>query len=713
MNNKVQQPTGIFTNYISFAIPLVFDESLSYYEVLCNLLAYIKNEIVPALNNNAEALKECEEKIVELQNYVDNYFENLDVQQEINNKLDEMAENGELENIIASYLQVSSILAYNSINDLKSATNLTNGCFVETYGFYSLNDGGKCKYKIREIVNTDVVNDVTIIGLTNYPTLVAEIIPDNKLYCKQFGFIEDEEEDVPNDINLSILLNYIDGAEKIVVVDGEYYFENDVTIPTNVTLEIQGKIRCDGTFAMGGIIDADLHYIFDVNGTYTINLSKNCIGYPEWFGAKMNVQSIACENAINKCIATFHTTILQAGTYYVTDTINVESGNKTIKGTGNKTTICMRDRYKKIMHVGDSTFPSEVNNLPRYFNISDIVLTRSNVNNYQSGSIGLHTEYLLYGNFTNIISKESCDDFLINGVVATKFNNCTSFNTTLANGDTTRVINGFRVDGFEDIGLAGNNASLYINGCNASFGGITYDLCHGLNIAGHYRLADIYIDKFESAMPYVGIEINGNSTTSGNDIFITNCVIDGYKEHGIYIHGFSDSSNINIDGNYIAPSSSAVSPSNFGIRIENTGNTNVVNNQIICDPSPACLPIMYNSCVNVNSTGNMIFNSSRALFFNSSDNIRSMDTIRNTTIQNANEPAINCNSITRSYIYPSVNCNAGYVNGGVFLSNCNKNEINITMLKGIADGSGNFIKIDGVAVTTTGVSGTNLVSGIF
>lgn len=91
---------GLFTNYIFKAIPLAFDESMSYYEQLCALLDYIKNTILPALNNNADAIVEVQNLMTQLQSYVDNYFTNLDVQQEINNKLDEMAQDGTLAKII-------------------------------------------------------------------------------------------------------------------------------------------------------------------------------------------------------------------------------------------------------------------------------------------------------------------------------------------------------------------------------------------------------------------------------------------------------------------------------------------------------------------------------------------------------------------------------------------------------------------------------------
>ena len=42
INVEKIKPTGLFTNYIYKAIPLAFDESMSYYETLCGLLDYLK-----------------------------------------------------------------------------------------------------------------------------------------------------------------------------------------------------------------------------------------------------------------------------------------------------------------------------------------------------------------------------------------------------------------------------------------------------------------------------------------------------------------------------------------------------------------------------------------------------------------------------------------------------------------------------------------------
>ena len=58
---------------------------------------------------------------------------------------------------------------------MKQATNLVNGSFVRTLGFYNINDGGSAKYKIRTITNEDVVDEAFIIAL-NDENLIAELI---------------------------------------------------------------------------------------------------------------------------------------------------------------------------------------------------------------------------------------------------------------------------------------------------------------------------------------------------------------------------------------------------------------------------------------------------------------------------------------------------------------------------------------------------------
>ena len=216
MNKEIQKikPSGIFTNYIYKAIPLAFDESMSYYETLCGILSLLKTQ-EEVINNNADLL-------AELELYVKNYFENLDVQTEINNKLDEMAENGQLADIISQYLKVASVLAYNTVDDMKKSTNLSENSFVETYGFYKLGDGGSAKYKIRKISNVDVIDNVKLFALDNDTTLVAELIINKEMNSKQFGLIGDGTTDETTKLKKFFENEKI---EKYILLNGTYILE--------------------------------------------------------------------------------------------------------------------------------------------------------------------------------------------------------------------------------------------------------------------------------------------------------------------------------------------------------------------------------------------------------------------------------------------------------------------------------------------------------
>lgn len=105
MNENDLKPINSLPPFTKFCctignIPSSYLLSLTYEEQLLWFCDYLKNTVIPALNNNAECVKELQKLYVELHNYVKHYFDNLDVQNEINNKLDEMASDGTLERII-------------------------------------------------------------------------------------------------------------------------------------------------------------------------------------------------------------------------------------------------------------------------------------------------------------------------------------------------------------------------------------------------------------------------------------------------------------------------------------------------------------------------------------------------------------------------------------------------------------------------------------
>lgn len=96
--NKYAQ-MGDFKFWCQRVLPMVYDDSLSYYEVLTKVVHYINN-IIETLNNIGADTTKMYEAYNLLQGYVNEYFDNLDVQSEIDNKLDKMVSDGTLSSII-------------------------------------------------------------------------------------------------------------------------------------------------------------------------------------------------------------------------------------------------------------------------------------------------------------------------------------------------------------------------------------------------------------------------------------------------------------------------------------------------------------------------------------------------------------------------------------------------------------------------------------
>lgn len=156
-------------------------DAITNYQLFSKMVEYL-NKVI----ENEKELEKVNNELIDafnsLKDYVDNYFENLDVQDEIDNKLDEMAESGQLTDIIAQYLGLAGVLAFDTVADLVSALNIVNGSICKTLGNLSYNDGKGAFYKIRTVTSDDTIDGVNIIALDVSNTLIAELIPYSNTY---------------------------------------------------------------------------------------------------------------------------------------------------------------------------------------------------------------------------------------------------------------------------------------------------------------------------------------------------------------------------------------------------------------------------------------------------------------------------------------------------------------------------------------------------
>lgn len=181
-NNNIKKAPNVppFLRYCSAIIPTAFDDSLSYYEALCALYKFLQDQVIGTINNNANVTQyyigrqnELEALFEQLKEYVDTYFENLDVQEEINNKLDEMAESGELADIITEYLNsyIEVIFpnygtdGYDTLGDCSIIKTANKVVMIDTF-----TDDATCFASIQETLFQNNINKIDYFLVTHYHT---------------------------------------------------------------------------------------------------------------------------------------------------------------------------------------------------------------------------------------------------------------------------------------------------------------------------------------------------------------------------------------------------------------------------------------------------------------------------------------------------------------------------------------------------------------
>ena len=154
-NLKPVQELTPFTKMIMTigVLPTSFYSSMSYYESMVWLYEYLKNQVIPTVNNNAEAVEELQTAFITLKTWIEEYFDNLDVQEEINNKLDAMALDGTLTNLIKAYVDPIYQAYETEINGAIRDQNTTISTAIENQNLSISNKFSQQDEEIQAIDN--------------------------------------------------------------------------------------------------------------------------------------------------------------------------------------------------------------------------------------------------------------------------------------------------------------------------------------------------------------------------------------------------------------------------------------------------------------------------------------------------------------------------------------------------------------------------------
>ena len=229
-NNPTIKPQVVHSPFHNFcmsigAIPTSYKDSLDYYETLLWLIKFLDTQVLPALNTNGEAVSELQGLYIQLKEFVDNYFENLDVQEEINNKLDEMASDGTLASIIANYIGINNVnyLSQIAVLEYRPSTStdigMQGGCYVGDGNIAQYVSVGK-KIQIISLSTGEVLREQAyaftghgnsmcyVDGYLYISGLLETGTTENAIYKINYSDLSDYEKiDIYTDLSISTSVN--------------------------------------------------------------------------------------------------------------------------------------------------------------------------------------------------------------------------------------------------------------------------------------------------------------------------------------------------------------------------------------------------------------------------------------------------------------------------------------------------------------------------
>lgn len=361
-------------------------------------------------------------------------------------------------------------------------------------------------------------------------------------------------------------------AQGIVLVPGTYSVDEDLSVSGSVLVQPGARIVVakGRTVTFKGDFQAPAEHVFIGTGRVDLNASRALVARAEWWGAVADDPQVDCLPALEAAIAAHGWVVLAPGDYHVSDTLRIAVPNRRVEGaTGHvagRTTITrlvLTRAGGDVVQVGPDRDPGGTGKfLPgivlRLLELSRSVPTAAATSMEQGGPAGLRVQYATACRFENLTSMEHATGYLLRGVVRSFLSNCSAFRSRSGAADDSFV--GFLFDGSADFGLAGGNASLYVDECVASTGG---NPRLGRSIGAYLpgAFSDIYLTRFEMAAMSDGIVVDGlaaagdtRRTRTGNvNLHITAPILDAVSHAGLTLSRLAPYAVVDVIDPYVAP----------------------------------------------------------------------------------------------------------------------------------------------------------------
>jgi hypothetical protein len=528
------------------------------------------------------------------------------------------------------------------------------------------------------------------------------------------------------------------GAVALVIPPGNYSAPANVSFPMPVSIPSSGVTITPATgvtVTFAGGFTAERHRCFNTSAAgsaIAFDAGKTTRGYPEWWGAVTSTSAPAAgvqtltTSAINAAVIALHTTEGAAGSYYTNGRILIEiqghgfegRGCTTYNGTnGDTTRILCTSSSSDIIQLGPDTYPGAINSMPQGIFLRGVYVCRDTRPTISSDCAGVVVRNALHARMDFVKSTESMRSFYFHQTVSGHFNYCYA-NRSLAGASTgTDYWYGFYAYGDNSTsgwGMPGGNASLYLNRCQA---GCNIASLQSGNSSGFYfdlKYTDIFMDRCESGDCNVGLNFQGTSATgddtNNQDVTIRGCVMDSSKQFSLFIKNASEGATMDVSDLYCGPSSGATA----AVYIQDSkGCVTFTGGQILLGSAAGTKGMVIDASTGVSVHGTKIVaGTTTGIQLASATSCRIEATLKNRG--NSGGAAIQLTGTnTDNIISPLVFGKTEAFTYGIQCVGTGdaRNEYHCT---GIVYGNvfGRKLDRNGTNITATGLSGTNLVSGV-
>ena len=502
-------------------------DSLTSYGLWCKLKEYF-NKVATKTNEMGTQVESLTNAFIVLKDYVDNYFKNLDVQEEINNKLDEMAEDGTLASIVETFINASCVKYYSNVNEMKNATNLQNGNVAETKGFYIENDGGNAKYIIRNKIENEEIDNITKFEIAN-TNLIAEIL--NPINILQLGIKNDGITDNGNKLDIVLnKFNNINGCGGTVIISQPILLNNENNIYNfdfkNTTIKILENLENDLDYVLKIKANGNLNR---VTGEIK-NLNIDASGKAEKCLYIQDTSQFALNNIIltSATICDYHidNTSNRRGSTVIVDNIRCVNGYEydlvSCKNSKGLLIEAPDSHYSNIVTLGYKTH-IDVKNYNVFSKIHSWNYKNDTINNSVMFKVGGQ------GVFSDCYADTLQTMFDIDGTGSLDITNPqfflnTDFYSDTHNKPTPLVVSNNFIDGFGRIRIA--NGRFQARSGFTDLKLINYDISNNfrlnlLNIINSYTGVYQYPDNFKN-YSNKNLEIDTNEVTGTSSVNFSN-----------------------------------------------------------------------------------------------------------------------------------------------------------------------------------------------